>query len=108
MLCHVWAMTLKPGVSDDAQKALVEAMAALVERIDGIRSFRSGADLGLVPRNADVALVAEFDDEQAWRCYLEAPAHAAFVTDHVNAVAESWTAIQFIVPTDVPASALAG
>ncbi|MFY0408737.1 Dabb family protein [Solicola sp. PLA-1-18] len=95
MLTHVWNMTFTPEATPDQRTALVAAMRALPSQIDGVESFRSGVDLGLNPGNAEVVIVAEFADSAAWQAYLEAPAHVAFVNDHVTPLCASWSAIQF-------------
>lgn len=100
MLCHVWMMKLRDGVGEEKLAALVSAMADLTDKIEEIRSFRSGRDLGLGRGNADVALVAEFDDVASWKRYLAAPAHSRFVTDHVDPLSDSWWAIQITPGAD--------
>lgn len=99
MVTHVWSMTFTREATAAQRDAFTAAMAELPHRIDGVESFRSGVDLGFNPGNADVAIVAEFADEQAWRAYLEAPAHVAFVDDHVTPLCASWGAIQFTSAT---------
>ncbi len=94
MITHVWSMTFTPDATPEQRSALIAAMAELPAKIEGVESFRSGSDLGLNPGNAEVGIVAEFADEQAWRNYLAAPAHVAFVDDHVNAVCATWSAFQ--------------
>ncbi|MBA4609126.1 Dabb family protein [Aeromicrobium sp. Marseille-Q0843] len=94
MITHVWSMTFTDASTPEQREALVAAMADLPNQIDGVASFRSGQDLGLNPGNAEVGIVAEFADEQAWRSYLEAPAHVAFVDDHVTPLCASWGAFQ--------------
>ena len=49
----------------------------------------------LNPGNSDVVIVAEFADATAWSASLDAPAHVAFVNDHVAPLCASWGAIQF-------------
>lgn len=94
MITHIWTMTFTPDATTEQRDALVTAMATLPTQIEGVASFRSGVDLGLNPGNAEVAIVAEFADVDAWRAYLEAPAHVAFVEDHVTPLCASWGAIQ--------------
>lgn len=94
MICHVWSMTIKPEATLEQRRALLDGMAKLPSEIPGILSFRSGADLGLNPGNADIVLVAEFEDELSWRTYLDAPAHQQFATELVDPVYESGIAIQ--------------
>jgi hypothetical protein len=92
---HMWSMTFNDAATPEKRDAFVAAMRALPEQVSGIESFRSGTDLGLNPGNADVVIVAEFADESAWRSYLEAPAHVAFIEEHVTPLSAAWTAIQF-------------
>jgi len=94
MITHVWNMQFTPDAMPEQRGALIAAMAELPEKIEGVESFRSGADLGLNPGNAEVGIVAEFADEQAWRNYLAAPAHVAFVDDHVTSLCATWSAFQ--------------
>ncbi len=95
MLTHVWSMSFTDQATPEQREAFVAAMAELPTKIDGVASFRSGTDLGLNPGNSDVVIVAEFADDNAWRSYIEAPAHVAFVNDHVTPLCASWGAIQF-------------
>lgn len=95
MLTHIWSMSFTEDTTAAQREAFLAAMAELPDRIEGVASFRSGSDLGLNPGNADVVIVAEFADAGAWQAYIEAPAHAAFVEQHVTPLRASWGAIQF-------------
>lgn len=99
MITHVWSMIFTEQTTAEQRAAFGTAMAALPTQIEGVASFTSGSDLGLNPENSDVAIIAEFADEQSWRAYIEAPAHVAFVNDHVSPLCASWNAIQFPSPT---------
>ncbi len=99
MITHVWSMTFAADTIDEQRAAFVAAMAALPSLIDGIESFKSGLDLGLNPGNAGVVIVAEFADADAWRAYIGAPAHVAFVEEHVNPLCATWSAVQFDAST---------
>ncbi|MBB1511742.1 Dabb family protein [Tessaracoccus sp. MC1627] len=94
MITHVWNMQFTTEATTEQREALVDAMTELPAKIEGVASFRSGADLGLNPGNAEVGIIAEFADEQAWRNYFAAPAHVAFVDDHVTALCATWSAFQ--------------
>lgn len=95
MLTHIWSMTFTDTTTSEQRDAFITAMNELPAKIDGVSSFRAGTDLVLNPGNYDVAIVAEFTDTDAWKSYIEAPAHVAFVTDHVTPLCASWGAIQF-------------
>lgn len=95
MLTHIWSMSFTDETTTAQREAFLSAMAELPRRIDGVQSFRSGTDLGLNPGNSDVVIVAEFADADDWRAYIEAPAHVAFVEQHVTPLCAEWGAIQF-------------
>ena len=95
MLTHIWSMSFTDTTTPDQREAFTAAMNALPTQIDGVQTFRAGTDLGLNSGNYDVAIVAEFTDADAWKNYIEAPAHVAFVNDHVTPLCASWGAIQF-------------
>ena len=99
MITHVWSMSFTEQATTEQRAAFVAAMSALPSQIHGVASFRSGVDLGLNPGNYDVSIVAEFADEQAWRAYIDAPAHVAFVENHVTPLCASWGAIQMDSPS---------
>lgn len=94
MITHIWSMTFTEQATPQQRVAFIEAMAALPSQIDGVATFRSGVDLGLNPGNVDVGIVAEFTDQDAWRAYIDAPAHVAFVQSHVTPLCQTWGAIQ--------------
>lgn len=94
MITHVWSMTFNDQATAEQRAEFGTAMAKLPSQIDGVASFKSGVDLGLNPGNSEVVIIAEFTDEQAWRSYIEAPAHVAFVEQHVSPLCATWNAIQ--------------
>jgi hypothetical protein len=97
MIAHVFLMSLKPDASAKQRQALLDGIARLPAEIDGIVSFGSGVDLGLSSGNAEMALLALFEDEQAWKSYLAAPAHRRLASELVSPVLESGMAIQIEV-----------
>lgn len=98
MITHVWSMSFTKETTPEQRSAFIDAMAALPTQIEGVESFRAGTDLGLNPGNYEVGIVAEFADADAWRAYIEAPAHVAFVNDHVTPLCQSWGAFQIGSP----------
>jgi hypothetical protein len=95
VLTHIWSMSFIEEATTEQREAFIAAMSQLPAKIAGVESFRSGTDLGLNPGNSDVAIVAEFPDGNAWKAYIEAPAHVAFVENHVIPLCAAWGAIQF-------------
>ncbi len=72
---HVALYTWKPGTTDQQIRALTDALTALPALIPEVRSFRVGADAGVSPANDAFAVVAEFDDLDAFRRYAADPHH---------------------------------
>jgi hypothetical protein len=85
----------KEGASDEAKRAVAEALAALPSEIPGVRDMRMGADLGLRPGNFDFVVTADFDDEGAYLFYRDHPAHQQVVTDLIRPVMAERAGILF-------------
>lgn len=96
MFRHVLLMTVRPDAEPGQITGLVEALRGLPAQIPEIISYQVGEDLGLRDGNADLALVAEFADEGAWRAYLAHSAHRAVVAEHVEPVVVSRQSAQFL------------
>lgn len=76
----IWQM----AAEDPATRATHAAEVALrLQGLDGvvesIRSLTVGINVLDIPGNADVALIADFDDEDALAAYQTHPAHQAVV-----------------------------
>lgn len=74
-MTHVALFTWKPGTTDQQIQALNDALTALPALIPEIRSFRVGPDAGEPHANDAFAVVAEFDDLNAFRRYAADPHH---------------------------------
>ena len=78
MIRHI--VTWKLATEDPAQKAADAAgikagLEALVGIIDGLSHLEVGVDVGLLPKNWDVVMVAEYDDNAALEGYQIHPDH---------------------------------
>ena len=65
---------LKAGVSEAKVEEWITATSAL--EIQGMRSLAFHRDLGLREGNRNLAVVADFDDEEGYRRYDSDPEHA--------------------------------
>lgn len=75
MFTHIVTFTWKEGVPAGhaaAAKARLDAYAATLR---GCVSYTCGPDAGVLDGNADFAVVAVFEDEQAWHAYDTADEH---------------------------------
>ena len=91
VVCFTWAADATPEAIAATERSLRE----LPDLIPGIRAFSVGPDLGLVPGTADLALVADFDDAEAWQRYQDHPEHQRVVVDHVRPILATRAAVQF-------------
>jgi hypothetical protein len=78
---HVVVFRWHPDVTSDDVAAIDEALAALPAQIPALRAYHHGPDLGLGEGRWDYGIVAECDDEAAWRAYDRHPAHQQVVTE---------------------------
>jgi len=94
MLRHVVCLHLRADAPAEAVDGLRAALAALPRQIPEIRAYTFGPDVGLASDNADFAVVADFDDADAWQRYQTHPAHVAVVQQHVQPHFERRHAVQ--------------
>jgi hypothetical protein len=96
MLHHIVLITTKAGATDADVAAAVGALGSLPAEIPLIRSYEVVREAGLSKRNADLAVVASFDSVEDYQAYLVHPAHAAVGAEHLIALAESFSTIQYL------------
>lgn len=75
MIRHVFAGTVKDGVSEEKAQELVDAWNALPGKISEVVSLTAGKNLGLVDDKISVALIADFENEKDLMVYMEHPDH---------------------------------
>ena len=64
---NVVLVKLKPGVEPAQVDRFLDAMLSL--QLPGLTNLTCGRDLGLRDGNFDIALVADLEDEEAYRAY---------------------------------------
>jgi hypothetical protein len=94
MFRHIALFQWNEEATDERKRAALDGLAALPGQIPEVRSFRFGADAGLSNGNFDVAVVADFDDAEAYRRYAEHPAHVALLTDLIRPIITARAAVQ--------------
>ncbi len=95
---HVAVFTWRPGTSDEQVRALTEALVALPGQIEEIRSFRVGPDAGVAVGNDRFAVVAEFDDIDAYKRYASDPRHRQVVERLLKPLLGTRHAVQLEAP----------
>lgn len=92
---HVVMFKLRADTSAGQRTEILAGLARLPGAIPDIRSFVYGTDAGLAEGNFDVAVVAEFDDVEAYKRYAAHPVHVEFVTSQVRPHLAQRSAVQF-------------
>jgi hypothetical protein len=97
MIRHVALFTFTPDARPAQVHALMDGLAALPGQIADIRDYRFGPDAGLRPGTADFAVVANFDDVDAFRRYVDHPAHQELITTLLQPIAAERRSVQFAI-----------
>jgi hypothetical protein len=92
---HVVVLTWTDHATAADVAAVHAALGALPAQVPEIRAFAFGPDLGIAEGNAQFAIVADFDDTDAWRRYQDHPAHRAVLTDRIRPITAARAAVQF-------------
>jgi hypothetical protein len=95
MLRHVVLFRLIKDAPEGTVRSLQDGLSHLARSIPDISSYSHGLDLGLREGNFDLAVVADFIDEPAFKRYVDHPDHQAFVADKLQPVLAERVALQF-------------
>ncbi|MFN8051193.1 MAG: Dabb family protein [Acidimicrobiales bacterium] len=94
MFRHIVLLTLDADAPTSALTNILEGLATLPDAIPEIAEYRFGTDEHLAEGNADIGIVADFDDRAAYEVYRDHPVHRAVITDRIVPVLGSRVAIQ--------------
>ncbi len=94
MLRHVVLLRWVPGASAEQRRAVTDGLARLPRVVPEIRGYRFGADAGISPGNWDLAIVADFEDTEAYLRYAAHPAHRSVITEQIAPILSERTAVQ--------------
>lgn len=94
MLRHIVLLTIKPSATAEQLDAWRKAAVGMCESSPEVRSFTLGSNVGSGPNHHDWALVADFEDMDAFRRYVGSRAHAEYVEKHARHVVDRIAAIQ--------------
>lgn len=95
MIRNVVVTKVKPGTTPDQVERAVNALLAL--QIPGVINISCGADAGLREGNADMAVVVDLEDEEAYRAYDADPEHNRIRREIIAPIAERVDRVQFRV-----------
>jgi len=94
MLRHIVMLIFKPEATAEQRDAWRTAATEMCEKSPEVVSFTLGANVGSGPNHYDSALVADFNDIEAFRRYLSSPAHKSYVENHARHLVDKIAAIQ--------------
>ncbi|HTO01724.1 MAG TPA: Dabb family protein [Microthrixaceae bacterium] len=95
MFVHVVLLKFTPDTSEEHLEGIVRSLRALPELVPSLVRYRVGRDLRLADDNAQIAVVAEFDDEDGYIAYRDDPNHRLVITEQIQPHLESRSASQF-------------
>src|SRR4051794_560250 len=101
MFRHVALLRWQPDAPAHARAVAVEAIRALPSTIDVIRAYSVGTDGGETEGNFDVAIVADFDDADAYVVYRDHPSHRRVIDEVVRPILAARTAVQHPLPPTI-------
>jgi hypothetical protein len=90
-------ITFTEDASEAQKQALYNGLAKMPQVMDFIRRYEFGPDLGLGQSNPNMALVADFDSEEAWRDYSTHPDHLDLIENLVKPIVAGSTRVQYLV-----------
>jgi hypothetical protein len=97
MIRHVVLMTWSDAADGDRRARSVAAMRRLPEDVGGMTALTVAEDAGLSDGNADVVLIADFPDVEAYRRYAQDPVHQALIAEHIRPFLAARSAVQIEV-----------
>jgi hypothetical protein len=89
---HVVTFKWRDGDYDD--RGIADALRGLVARVDGVRSYLCGSDVGLTPGANDFAVVGTFDDRASFIAYRDHPEHQRILAEMIVPNLQSRTVVQ--------------
>ncbi len=108
MFRHVVLMTWQDGVREEQVRSVLDGLRSLPGEIPEIRSYSFGTDAAVAEGNADLAVVADFDDEDGYRAYASHPAHLALIAERIRPILGARHAVQYRHGGPAPAGSAGG
>ncbi|TAM74769.1 Dabb family protein [bacterium] len=88
MVRHIFFGRVRDGVPDEKVDQLIARWHGMPAAIPVIRGFTAGRNVGPEDRRFTVALVADFDDWDAWKHYMVHPYHDDIRQSLTNRIVE--------------------
>lgn len=95
MIRHVVLLEFLPGTPKEHVDGIAAGLRDLPNRLPGLRSYEVGSDMGLAAGNAHLAVLAAFDDVDAYLEYRDDPVHRRIIAEQILPRLASRSASQF-------------
>ena len=99
MLRHIVLLTLRPDAPEHQRELIVEQLSALPGIVEELRGYSVRVDAGIdaaSSTNADLCVIADFDDLDGYLSYRDHPAHRSVIDEHIAPFLQSRSAVQFM------------
>mgnify|MGYP000859077981 FL=1 len=97
MIRHVVIFRWQPDTEAAAVAAVSSGLTDLAARMLGVVRYEHGPDVGINEGNFDYAVVADFDDVDAFVEYRDHPEHRALIVERIAPHLAERVAVQFEV-----------
>ncbi len=97
MIKHVALFRVKEGTPGEQVQAFSDALTEMVPKIDVIRHYEHGPDLGAAEGTYDYAVLATFDTVEDYRTYASHPDHVHVVENYVKPIVGGSVRVQLEV-----------
>ena len=94
---HSLMLRFNNDATDQQKQALHDGLATMPDVMDFIRRYEFGFDLGHGSDNPDMALIADFDNEDDWREYSAHPDHLDLINNLARPITAEAIRVQYEV-----------
>ena len=94
MIRHIVVFSWLPQATDKQKQRAAAEIATLPPLMRGLVSYSFGPDAGLAAGNADFAIVADFDDADAYVAYRDHPAHVDVIKRAIQPIVRQRMGVQ--------------
>lgn len=94
MFRHVVLLRWIPEATEEQRSRVESGLLELPGLIPEIRDYKFGADVRVSEGNFDLAVVADFDDVDAYYVYRDHPDHLAVINERIRPILAARAAVQ--------------
>jgi hypothetical protein len=94
MFRHVVMFRWRADSTPEQRAASIGALRAFAADVADLGMVRVGVDAGMAEGNFDVAVIADFADQDGYRTYVDDPRHRTMVAEHIVPILDARVAVQ--------------